>query len=130
MNPAEDLEDTINHLRMFGYRIGILTDSALQSPAIREILSSISYRIHTIVSSRDVGKMKPNSLMYDTILRKMNIPANKALFVGHDSEELIGAKEAGMYHENFENYGSLTRLLQVIQTKYVFSEKKKDESRF
>ena len=67
-NPDPRLNETISKLWKIGYKIGILTDSALSSIKIRDVLSKISPYVHQIVSSRDVGVMKPHKQMYSTIL--------------------------------------------------------------
>ncbi|MFX0171065.1 MAG: HAD family hydrolase [Candidatus Hodarchaeota archaeon] len=121
-NPDPLLKETFIYLRKQGYRIAILTDSALPSDKIRKILNHVSPYIHSIVSSRDIGTMKPDQSMYSAILKRLNISAKKGLFIGHDIEEIQGASEVGLFHENYEEIGSLERLIEVIHQKYVFYE--------
>ena len=118
-NPDPQLNETISALRRIGYKIGILTDSALPSTKIREVLYQISPYIHQIVSSRDVGVMKPHELMYSTILSKLNIPPDKAVFIAHDPDEINGALETGLFCENYELIGDLNSLLEIILRKYI-----------
>ena len=54
-NPDPCIFETISKLWQVGYKIGLLTDSALSSRTIREVLSQLSLYVHKIVSSRDVG---------------------------------------------------------------------------
>ncbi|MFX0052451.1 MAG: HAD family hydrolase [Candidatus Hodarchaeota archaeon] len=121
-NPDPLLKETLIYLRKQGYRIAILTDSALLSDKIRNILNHVSPYIHSIVSSRDVGAMKPDQRMYSAVLKQLNISAEKGLFIGHDIEEIQGALEVGLFCENYEVIGSLKRLIDVIYQKYVFYE--------
>jgi FMN phosphatase YigB (HAD superfamily) len=121
-NPDSLLEVSFGDLKRSGYRIAILTDSALPSEVIRDQLSFVSSYIDTIVSSRDVGAMKPDKRMYVTVLSKLKISPEKSLFIGHDKEELDGALSIGMYCENFDKIRSLDRLTKIIRENYIFIE--------
>ncbi|MFW9904645.1 MAG: HAD family hydrolase [Candidatus Thorarchaeota archaeon] len=118
-NPDPRLNETISKLWRIGYQIGILTDSALSSMRIREVLSQISPYIHQIVSSRDVGVMKPHKQMYSTILSNLEITPDRALFIAHDPVEINGALETGLFCENYELIGDLNNLLDIIRRKYI-----------
>ena len=120
-NPDSALLKTLKQLKEIGYRIGILTDSALTSEHIGEVLDDYSYYIDIIVSSRDVGGMKPNPRMYLSILSLLNTAPEKALFIAHDREELEGAEKLGILVENFEEIKNLSVLVKKIKQKYVFS---------
>ncbi|MFX0122404.1 MAG: HAD family hydrolase [Candidatus Hodarchaeota archaeon] len=120
-NPDPLLFDTISKLWQIGYKIGILTDSALPSTTIREILSQISPYVHQIVSSRDVGVMKPHKQMYSKILSILETQPNKALFIAHDPDEINGALESGLFCENYELIGDLNNLLEILQRKYILA---------
>ncbi len=121
-NPDPCIFETISKLWQVRYKIGILTDSALSSRTIREVLSQLSPYVHKIVSSRDVGVMKPHKQMYSRILSTLNIQPNKALFIVHDPEEIKGALTSGLLCENFELIGDLNKLLEKIQGKYVLAQ--------
>jgi FMN phosphatase YigB (HAD superfamily) len=121
-NPDPRLFETISKLWQIGYKIGILTDSALSSTTIRKILSKISPYVQQIVSSRDIGVMKPQKRMYSRILSTLETPPNKALFIAHDPDEINGALESGLFCENYELIGDLNKLLEVIQRKYILAQ--------
>ncbi|MFX1507363.1 MAG: HAD family hydrolase [Promethearchaeota archaeon] len=118
-NPDPNLNEIISKLWRIGYQIGILTDSALPSTIIRKVFSQISPYIHQIVSSRDVGVMKPHEQMFSTMLSNLEIPPNRALFIAHDPVEINGALKSGLLCENFELIGNLNNLLELIQEKYI-----------
>ncbi|UCG02503.1 MAG: HAD family hydrolase [Candidatus Heimdallarchaeota archaeon] len=121
-NPDPHLVKMVSKLEIIGYKIGILTDSALPSTKIRKVLFQISPFINQIVSSRDIGVMKPEKEMYSKILSDLEIPPNKALFIAHDPDEISGALESGLFCENFELIGDLNKLLEVIQRKYILAK--------
>lgn len=118
-NPDPHLNEMMSKLWRMGYKIGILTDSALTSTTIRQVLSQISPFVHQIVSSRDVGVMKPHKQMYSTMLSNLDLPPNRAVFIAHDPVEINGALDTGLFCENFEQIGSLNNLLEIIQRKYI-----------
>ncbi len=117
-NPDPQLFNTIFQLWKIGYKIGILTDSALHSETIRKLLFSVSPYVHEIVSSRDNGAMKPNPQMYLTILSQLNATPENAVFIAHDPDEIKGALSIGLSCENFETVENLSELVERIKTKY------------
>ncbi|MFX1282676.1 MAG: HAD family hydrolase [Promethearchaeota archaeon] len=121
-NPDPWLFETISKFWKIGYKIGILTDSALSSRTIREVLSQLSPYVHKIVSSRDVGVMKPDKQMYSTILSELKTPPNKSLFIAHDPDEIKGALNSGLLCINFEYIGNLKKLFEFIKRKYVLEQ--------
>lgn len=122
-NPDPHLYNTIFQLWKIGYKIGILTDSALYSDTIRKILSHVSPYVHEIVSSRDNGAMKPNPQMYLTILSHLNATPEKSLFIAHDPDEIKGALSIGLHCENFETIGNLDKLVERIKRNYFLNTK-------
>lgn len=120
-NPDPALLKTLIQFKEIGYKIGILTDSALTSDHIRKVLDGFSDYIDVIVSSRDVGGMKPNTRMYLSILSQLNTSPDKALFIAHDQQELEGAQKLGILVENFEEIKNLNILVKKIKQKYSFS---------
>lgn len=97
MNPAPGLKQFIEELKTFKFKIGILTDSVLPVVKIREVLHDISPMVDSVVSSREFGKQKPDIGIYNHILSRLKVTnSSLALFIGHDYEELEGAKRVGM----------------------------------
>jgi len=120
-NPDPHMVEIISRLWHIGFKIGILTDSALSSTKIREVLSQISPYVHQIVSSREIGLMKPHKQMYEKILSVLDTQSHKALFIAHDPEEINGALKTGLFCEDFELIGDLNKLLDLIQRKYTLA---------
>ncbi|MFX1544757.1 MAG: HAD family hydrolase [Promethearchaeota archaeon] len=119
-NPDPLTFETISKLWELGYKIGILTDSARPSSIIREVLGRMSNFFHQIVSSRDIGVMKPDKKMYSSIISALRILPRRALFIAHDPDEIKGAIESGLLIENYEAIGNLQKLVEVIQQKYFY----------
>jgi putative hydrolase of the HAD superfamily len=95
----EGVSETLLHLKSQGYLLGIVTDTA----------NSISTKLHwfekggfgqvwdSIISSIEFGTRKPDAILYQAVLRQLNLPADRAVFVGHKSSELAGARAVGMH---------------------------------
>lgn len=120
-NPDPQIFEIIPQFCQIGYKIGVLTDSALSEKRIRGILSQLSPYVNKIVSSRDIGVMKPNKRMYHAILEKLRIIPEKALFIAHDPDEIKGALASGLVCENFKLIGDLGKLVKLIRRKYVLA---------
>lgn len=81
-----------------GIKIGILTDSEKHLPAHKKRYrkAGLLQYIDVICSSADTGFVKPDPRAYKLILKKLGIKPSEAVFIGHDKDELIGAKNIGM----------------------------------
>ncbi|MFX0061724.1 MAG: HAD family hydrolase [Candidatus Hermodarchaeota archaeon] len=115
-------KDLFKYLSHEGYKLGILTDSILLPSKIREFLEGFAHYVQAIVSSREVGATKPDPLMYQTIMTKLDIkePA-RCLFVGHDPEELEGAEKFGFFTVDLLDHNdSLLQLKKFIKETYQF----------
>ncbi|UCE13236.1 MAG: HAD hydrolase-like protein [Candidatus Heimdallarchaeota archaeon] len=120
-NPDPLVYEIIPQFFQIGYKIGVLTDSALSSKRIREVLPRLSPYVDKIVSSRDIGVMKPDKQMYFTILEQLGTIPEKALFIAHDPDEIKGALSSKLLCEDFESIGDLGKLVEIIQRKYVLA---------
>lgn len=122
-NPDSSLLVSFQRLSDIGYKIGILTDSVLTSNKIRNVLEEYSAFISCIVSSRDLGVMKPHPKMYNAILSELNISAEYALFIAHDLDELEGAQKLQINTINYEEIGDLNLLVKQIEEEFEFYKK-------
>lgn len=115
-------KELFSFLSQEGFKLGILTDSILLPSKIREVLEGYAHYVKAIVSSREVGATKPDPLMYRTIMTKLTIKEpSRCLFVGHDLEELEGAKKFGFFVVNLLDHNdSLLQLKKFIKNTYQF----------
>lgn len=98
IRPLPGVRTTLSELHRRGYVLGVLSDSESSSDEIALRLDSIGLggRFSTIVSSRDLGRTKPDPVTYRTALEQMGLAADETIFVGHDQDELGGASRVGM----------------------------------
>lgn len=77
--------------------ISVVTDmiSVIQVRKLQKL--GITNFIDYLVSSEEVGKEKPNPIMFETALKKMNIENHNAIMIGDDEKkDVIGAKDCGI----------------------------------
>lgn len=98
IRPLSGVRTTLSELCRQGYVLGVLSDSESPAVDIERRLESIGLggRFATVVSSRDLGRTKPDPLTYQTALQRMGLAADETIFVGHDQDELSGATRVGM----------------------------------
>ncbi len=94
----EGVKETLLKLKQRGFLLGIITNTA----------NSISNKLNwfekggfgnvwdSIISSVEIGVIKPFPEIYRAALKQLNITADQAIFVGHKISELDGARAAGL----------------------------------
>jgi putative hydrolase of the HAD superfamily len=88
----EGLEDLKN------YKLGIVSngDSEQQRQKLRK--TKIINHFESIIISGDIGITKPNKFIFDKILTKLDVEANKTLYIGDKYEkDFLGADNAGFH---------------------------------
>lgn len=96
--PLPGVRATIGSLHESGLKLGVLSDSQYSGRELEEQLQSFGLGgfFSTVVSSRDLGQTKPEPACYLRALKQMGVAVRESAFVGHDAEELAGAKAVGM----------------------------------
>lgn len=81
-------------LKQLGYKISILSD---QWPVSKEALmpQRLYKQFDVVVVSCDVGVRKPNPKIYKILLKKLNLPTKKCLFIDNQKWNLISAEKLG-----------------------------------
>ncbi len=93
------VKETLIHLKEMGIKTAILSDSELHENELEDRIMKplgLGGIFDLIVTSRDIGVVKPDKEAYDRVLNNAGVEAQDALFVGHDREEIEGAKAAGL----------------------------------
>ncbi|HEM5490609.1 TPA: HAD family hydrolase [Streptococcus suis] len=79
------------------YRLGIVVN---QSSSVRELLKEwgIESYFQLIILSEEVGLSKPNTAIFTLALQKVNIPADRVVYVGDRYDnDILPAKSLGMW---------------------------------
>ncbi len=92
------VRNTLKSLKNKRLYLGVVTDTAhplyvkirkLEGGGFGDLWDSI-------ISSREVGVQKPDAVIYELALKQLGIRAEQAVFVGHNADELKGARDIGM----------------------------------
>jgi putative hydrolase of the HAD superfamily len=94
----EGVPETLSSLKDEGYLLGIITDTALPVHVKLNWFERGGFGDvwDSIISSKELGIRKPNPKIYQMALQQLGISADQAIFVGHKSSELDGAKAVGI----------------------------------
>jgi len=92
------VRETLERLAASGLRLAVLSDSESSGAAISTRLATLGVgrQFSVVVSSVDLGRTKPDPLGYRTTLDRMGLRPDQAAFVGHDADELHGARRCGL----------------------------------
>lgn len=96
----QDAHKTLEHLKDAGLKLAIVSNTFVAGKSLDRHLQNLGLieffpiRIY----SCDIGVRKPNIRLFKTALERLNIPAQKAIFVGDSySADIKGARKAGLY---------------------------------
>jgi putative hydrolase of the HAD superfamily len=94
----EGVAETLCSLKEAGFLLGVITDTAL--PVYVKLAwferAGFGDVWDSIISSRELRIRKPDPKIYRVSLQQLRVSASQAIFVGHKSSELDGAKTIGM----------------------------------
>ena len=94
----DGVPETLCSLKAEGYLLGIITDTALPVHVKLNWFERGGFGDvwDSVISSRELGIRKPNPKIYQVALHQLGVTADQAVFVGHKSSELDGAKAVGI----------------------------------
>lgn len=98
VRPFPGVRATLDRLHAAGIVMGVLSDSESTAEILRTRLTALGIGRYfaAVVSSIDLERTKPASECYQAALGEMGLTAAQTVFVGHDAEELAGARAARM----------------------------------
>jgi 2-haloalkanoic acid dehalogenase type II len=87
--------ETLERLRLLGVELAVVAnwDISVHEQLARFGLASF---FRTIVSSAEVGVMKPDATIFHVALERLGIPPDRAMHVGDHAVDEAGARAAGM----------------------------------
>ncbi|HVA48001.1 MAG TPA: HAD family hydrolase [Pirellulales bacterium] len=127
--PLPGVRATVSRLAGQGVALAVLSDSEQDGDGLRAQLGRLGLGgyFSAVLSSIDLEYTKPSPVCYRAALAAMQLASDDVAFVGHDGDELVGARAVGLQTIAF-NYGPgavadhyLTRfdeLLQVVDARY------------
>ncbi len=94
----EGVPETVNTLKERGFILGIITDTAM--PFARKLNWFDQHGFgrvwDVVISSKELGVRKPDPSMYKEAISQTGIRVHEAVFVGHKTSELEGARAIGL----------------------------------
>ncbi len=92
-----DLSRTLNELRSRGVKIGMITNSIHPAKVKEEWLrrAGVHHLFDLVLSSVEERCKKPEPELFRRFALRLALPPEAVAFVGHDAQEVKGAKEAG-----------------------------------
>lgn len=97
MRPYPQTVETLLELHRRGLRLGIVSDAPRRQAWLRLAELGLVPFFDWVIALDDTGHKKPHRAPFRKAIEKMNVPAEKILFVGdHPDRDIRGAKRAGM----------------------------------
>ncbi len=90
--------ETLAELHRRGVKLAVLSDTESREPRVRERLAAMEIEDYfdAVVTSIDIGYVKPMPEAFAAALGRLGVEKNAAAFVGHDEDELTGATAFGL----------------------------------
>jgi putative hydrolase of the HAD superfamily len=90
----DDVPPVVDHLREQGLKLGLVSNTGRD---VDEFLAHHNLRMDAALSSRVHGKVKPHPTIFQAVLDRLGVPAERAAMVGDSPEDdLEGARALGM----------------------------------
>ena len=97
LRPFADTTDTLIYLKSQGYRLAVISNGITIKQWEKLVRLNVYSFFDAVITSEEVGKKKPDKLIYDVALRKMNGDPEKSVMIGNKfREDALGAVNAGM----------------------------------
>jgi HAD superfamily hydrolase (TIGR01509 family) len=110
----ENVHRSVLRAKDLGYKTCVCTNNNVirLNPLIEH------YKLHeifdVIVSSHEVGEMKPNRAIFEELISKLGIQAEELVYSDDNAERLGGASEMGIKTFVFENFGQFLEELKKL----------------
>ena len=97
LRPFADTIDALIYLKSQGYRLAVISNGITIKQWEKLVRLNVYSFFDAVITSEEVGKKKPDKLIYDVALRKMNGDPEKSVMIGNKfREDALGAVNAGM----------------------------------
>lgn len=111
MFPITGMYELILLLKQKGYTLHVLSNASLKFFDYTKLYGIFSL-FDTINVSCEMKAIKPNHNIYQLMLNRNNLNANESLFIDDREENVLAAKELGLYGHVFKNRSLLVDYLK------------------
>jgi putative hydrolase of the HAD superfamily len=94
----DGVAETLAGLKAKGLKLAVLSDTESSEARVCRRLAELGIDQHfdAVLTSVDIGHVKPQPEAFAAALARLQVPAAEAVFVGHDADELEGAMQNGI----------------------------------
>ncbi len=97
LRPFAETTDSLIYLKSQGYRLAVISNGITIKQWEKLVRLNIYSFFDEVITSEEVGRKKPDKLIYDVALGKMNGDPDKSVMIGNKfREDALGAVNAGM----------------------------------
>ena len=126
MKLFDGAEKLMYELADSGIRIAFCTDLTADIQLRKLVKLGLGKLPHMLVTSEEVGAEKPDRKMFETVLEKLDVPADEAVMIGDSVEkDILGARKVGIHgilfgsesneYDHACDFGELSRILERIR---------------
>lgn len=110
-------ETWVKYLKNQGYNLYILSNyGSYMLDATRPMMSFLKY-MDGVVFSCDVGQIKPEPEIYQTLITRYNLEPSRSVFIDDRAENCNGARKAGLHAIQFKDLKQATAELEKLGVK-------------
>jgi len=110
----------LRDVRDKGIKIGVITRSC--TDVLKSVFPDIENYVDGIVTREHTRQVKPDPEQVKIILRRLNVPAHEALFVGDHPTDVIAGKAAGTYTAGVLSGRTTKDAFEKVSPDYIFND--------
>ncbi len=115
LEPNPPMIELMRELKAAGHRMAMLTNNVREWEPLWRPMLPIDEIFETVVDSAFVGCRKPEARIYEIVLERLGLDAERCLFVDDVLVNCEGAEEAGMTAVNFQdNEQAIAEIRQAL----------------
>jgi len=115
----DGIENLLITLKLDGYRLAVATNAYRISTLESLKYLNIYHKFDIVICADDVTHSKPHPEMLNTILNRLKISKEEAIFVGDGERDLVASKSAEidylMVNWGFSNYNDAIQSVKILQ---------------
>jgi putative hydrolase of the HAD superfamily len=116
MSVDNEVVKIVDKLNENGYRLAMITNT-IEFYSKFEKETEVYRRFSPMVASYQVGVRKPDSKIYELVLKKLNLKGEECVFIDDHEEHLVPAAKLGMKTILFKNAAQLKQELKKLNIK-------------
>jgi len=113
----DGVAETLARLKGAGLKLAVLSDTESHEQRVRQRLADLHIEEYfdAVVTSMDIGHVKPQPQAYQAALDRLGVTKNQSAFVAHDQDELTGAMDFGLTTIAYNYSDGVTAELYIEQ---------------